>query len=164
MAQKTRSEWVQSLNTTNIEAIDYAKSFYDTIFDLSHKHSIGRIFQDFLEMSVCGFHRTNFVYQLKAVDVENERHYFKVIKPYEHKDLLKLSELSGSWFGYCKEEPFNDFLGNFFTYFVSHGEHGQFFTPSQIVEFMVRSSFESAAKSNPEKRTAKGSRSCLRIG
>jgi len=125
---------------------DLAKKFVHELDFLSQKYGVRNIFQDFLQITVCMYHKINIQYACKAVDIENEKLYFSVLKKYSKHEINNFVNASRIFHEFEILNPYYDFLGNFYESFVSNGENGQFFTPEPIVELITKiisdSSFE----------------------
>lgn len=105
------------------------KSFNEIMNGLSQRHGAGTVFSDLLTMIICGF----------AMKKQEEL-YFKTIKPYEKKELMKFSEAFAALVIEMTDDGSGmvDVLGEYFQEHLSFGRNGQFFTPMHICDMMAR--------------------------
>jgi type I restriction-modification system DNA methylase subunit len=129
MAKTTK----QKGNTT----APYKNKFAESLFKIGHRFSLGKVFDDFLTMSIAACTQNP---ETKLSYYEDE--YLATIAPYKDSELrhefptafanliMEMEERTGSSLG-------NDVMGDFFEQNISSGRNGQFFTPYPICQFMA---------------------------
>ena len=89
----------------------------------------GKIFNDFLELTVSSF-------------TKNEEVYESIKSRYSDKDINVFSSLLADLIQIEEEKNVNgvvsDYLGNFYMEHITFWEHGQYFTPQHISDFMAQ--------------------------
>lgn len=113
------------------------KDFVKTMEALTRRHDHGKVFNDFLTVSICSYHKTNIQTQLRKKDQENEALYMGTIKKYEKEELSSFAKLLGLFNLAANDDPYSDILGQYFTEHVTMGANGQFFTPTSVCEMMA---------------------------
>ena len=121
---------------TSTQQKDYYKDFANNMDILSRRYERNRIFDDFLAMSICVYHRTNIQSRLQEKDEANEKHYLEIIKPYDKNSIDVFPKLLGILQMKIYDDPYSDLLGEYFTEFITRGQNGQYFTPEHICELM----------------------------
>jgi type I restriction-modification system DNA methylase subunit len=94
------------------------------------------VFNDFVTMGICSFHRQNIETKLKVPNPENEKLYLDTIKGYSKDELNEFAKLLGLVQLQVSENPYSDILGEFYTEWITHGENGQYFTPEPVSDLM----------------------------
>ncbi len=103
---------------------------------LARRHDAGQIFNDFLTIGICEFHRTNIQSRLQQKDDANEKLYLNTIKPYNRKELNTFAKIMGTLMNTVYQEPYSDTLGEYYTMEITKGQNGQFFTPNALTKLM----------------------------
>jgi len=111
--------------------------FSETIHKIGHRFSLGKVFDDFLTMTMCAV-TPNL--QTKKSHYEDE--YLSTINYYKDSELRHEFPKALAYLILEMEERVddslgNDVLGDFFEQNISNGRNGQFFTPNPICEFMA---------------------------
>lgn len=114
------------------------KEFIKTAEWLGRKHSLSKVFNDFLSIAICTFHETNLMTQLQHKDEANEALYFETIAGYDKKELSDFAKMLGLLQLNTYQAPYSDLLGQFFTEHITQGHNGQFFTPTAVCQAMVK--------------------------
>lgn len=117
---------------------DACKEFQDTMNILGRRYELSRVFDDFLSLAICSFHRTNIQSKLIEKDATNEELYHSIINKYDRKAIDLFPKLLGALQLSVYHEPYSDLLGDYFTEYITRGQNGQFFTPQPICELMSR--------------------------
>lgn len=104
---------------------------FETIMDgLARRHSIHKVFSDFLTLCICAF---------SFGKMEDE--YFKTIRKYEKPYAYSFSEALAALLIEMTGPDGNglvDVLGKYFEENLSHGRNGQFFTPQPVCDMLAR--------------------------
>lgn len=102
------------------------------LFDkgISHGYSPTDVFDDFLNLtiiSIININKNNDEFE------ENEKTFQRIIKKYDW-DMGMFSKILACFVKKMEEtkDSFKDWIWEYFMQVVSHGEHGQFFTPDHI--------------------------------
>jgi type I restriction-modification system DNA methylase subunit len=106
-------------------------------FDHFQHLSRHKVFDDFLTLCLCTFHRTNLMTGMLAKDEENEKLYSETIKGYSQKDLEVFTKILASFMEYIWHNPYTDPLGEYYEEYFADERLGQFFTPMEICKLMV---------------------------
>lgn len=109
---------------------------------VGRRHDLSRVFNDFLTMGICSFHRTNIQSRFQIKDEDNEALYLQTSKSYDKDELLKFSEALGILQMNVLDDPYSDILGEFFMCNITRGQNGQYFTPMPLCEMMAQMQFE----------------------
>lgn len=117
---------------------DYFNQFSKILHGVSRKHGLSKVFNDLLQMGICSFHQTNIQSRLTQKDQENEWLYFETIKSYSKDELNEFGKALGLLQLNVLNNPYSDIPGDFFTWYITKGQNGQFFTPDPICQFMAR--------------------------
>ena len=117
---------------------DAYKEFQNTMNTLGRRYELSRVFDDFLSLAICSFHRTNIQSKLMHKDPTNEEFYHSIINKYDQKAIELFPKLLGALQLSVYNEPYSDLLGDYFTEHITRGQNGQFFTPQPICELMSR--------------------------
>ena len=117
--------------------MSYEKDFANYMDQLGRHHDHAQVFQDFLTMAVCTFHRTNILSGFQEKDEDNEVLYEDVTTRYPKDELDIFSRLLGIIMLYIHEHPYSDLPGKYFMENISRGKNGQFFTPLHVCELMT---------------------------
>jgi hypothetical protein len=104
---------------------------------LGRRHELATVFNDFLTLSICAYHRTNIRSNLQEKDEANEELYMRIIAKYEKEDIDTFPKILGLLHLQVQDDPYSDPLGEYFMQHISHGNNGQFFTPECICEMMA---------------------------
>lgn len=105
---------------------------------MTGRHTLSKIFNDFLTMAVCAYHPVNLESNLQKKDLENELLYMDTIKPYNREEIHTFPKvLTDLQLEICKN-PFSDPLGDYFQEHISSGRQGQFFTPDPVCTLMTK--------------------------
>ena len=116
---------------------DCCKELTNILLEISQRHSVWDVFQDWLAMSAIAISN--------QVDLEQwnrrEEVYLQLIKKYAKDERQKLAEALGilatSLYQECEKNGPTDILGQVFHALELHNKYkGQFFTPPHICEFM----------------------------
>lgn len=121
------------------------KDFVKTIEHLTRRHDRGKVFNDFLTVTICGYHQTNIKTRLQEKDEANEALYMETTSRYNKEEINIFPKLAGIFMQSAYIEPYSDILGEYFTEYVTKGQNGQFFTPSSVCEMMARMQGEPGA-------------------
>ena len=114
-----------------------SNSFAETIHKIGHRFSLGKVFDDFLTMSLCSVTQNPLT---KKSHYEDD--YLETIATYKDSELRHEFPKAFASLILEMEERLqdtgrgNDVLGDFFEQNISNGRNGQFFTPPTICEFM----------------------------
>jgi len=111
------------------------KRFEKTLLNLSRHQSLSRIFDDFLQMSVCAFSHGRM-----------EQEYMEIVKRYKKEELNLFAQALGELLldaedVSCEAGTWGDVLGDYYMDNVSRSQAsnlGQFFTPTHICSLMAR--------------------------
>lgn len=117
---------------------DYFNELSKTLHQLDYRYDLSKVFNDFLTMGICAFHRTNIQSRLQEKDEANEDLYFQAINPYKKEDLYILGEALGILQLNILDDPYSDILGEFFMQHITKGQNGQYFTPEPICDMMAK--------------------------
>ena len=98
----------------------------------AHGYSFGDIYRDWLELMTTALCR-------------DEESYMAVMKRYDRANQRDVGKRAADQFaeaygklGVAWRNDNSDHLGAMFEQYVSHGEHGQFFTPEHLCEMMAQ--------------------------
>ena len=116
----------------------YYKPFVATMERLAGRHSLERVFADFLTLATCAYHPQTLVSPGLNPDAENEAEYLAVAGRYKREELDKMAELLGLLMFQANAKPYSDLLGEYFTEHVTRGRNGQYFTPDSICLLIAR--------------------------
>ncbi|MEM6721120.1 MAG: N-6 DNA methylase [Bacteroidota bacterium] len=133
------------------------KEFQDTMNMLGRRYDLARVFDDFLSLVICSFHRTNIQSKLKQKDVDNEELYLIIIKKYDRKAIDLFPKLLGALELSVYNKHYSDLLGDYFTQYITRGQNGQFFTPEPICELMAQLNMSDITKDKRVYDPASGS-------
>ena len=124
---------------------NYFNELSKLLYSLGRKHGLSRAFNDLLTVSICSYHPVNIENMRSGIafedfkkDTTNEELYFKTIEPYSKEELNQLAKTIGNLQLHNAKQPYNDFLGDFFTADITKGHNGQFFTPDSICTLMAQ--------------------------
>ncbi len=117
---------------------NHYKDFTDNMETLSRRYERNRIFDDFLTLAICAYHRVNIQTQLQEKDEENETLYLETIKNYDKESINKFPKLLGILQMKIFDDPYSDLLGQYFTEHITRGQNGQFFTPEPVCDLMAQ--------------------------
>jgi type I restriction enzyme M protein len=112
--------------------------FAETIHKIGYRFSLGKVFDDFLTMTMCAV--TPNLHTKKSY---YEDEYLDTINNYKDSELRHEFPKALAYLIFEMEERLldvgrgNDVLGDFFEQNISNGRNGQFFTPPNICEFMA---------------------------
>ncbi|PTX58579.1 N-6 DNA methylase [Kordia periserrulae] len=109
---------------------------------LGRKHNLSTVFNDFLTLGICSYHRTNIQTRLQEVDTANEKLYLQTLKKYDKNEISIFPKILGELQLQVYKHPYSDILGEYFTEHITRGENGQFFTPTPICELLAKLSVE----------------------
>ena len=126
--------------------LNHLKEFTDTLEHLARRYEPTQVFDDFLTMAICAYHRTNIQSKLSEKDEENEALYHQTIAKYDKETINAFPKLLGILQVQVYEEPYSDLLGEYFTQHITKGQNGQYFTPEPICDLMTK-------LNSPEKQT-----------
>lgn len=114
------------------------KSFAQCMQLLARRKSVGNVFSDFLEMSVCAL-------TLGAM----EERYLEIVRGYDKPEAYLMAEAFAALVNEMDDRGngLKDVFGDFFMEHISHGHNGQFFTPEGICGLMARIGMELGAGS-----------------
>jgi hypothetical protein len=118
--------------------LKYYKPFVSKMESLARRHSVERVFSDFLVLATCAYHPKTLATPGIDPDPDNEAEYLGVSKGYTRDELNGMAELMALLRLQAAEQPFSDLLGEFFCEHVTRGRNGQFFTPENICKLMAR--------------------------
>jgi len=116
---------------------NHYKDFSSNMRLLARQYEPGRVFEDFLTMAICAFHRVNIQTQLQEKDEENENLYMQVVNRYDKDSINIFPKLLAILKLKILDDPYSDLLGQYFTEHITRGQNGQFFTPEHICELMI---------------------------
>lgn len=105
---------------------------------LSRKHTLSKIFNDFLTLSVCAYHPINIESKLQQKDLENELLYMDTIKPYNKEEINTFPQILAEYQLHLRANPYTDPLGEYFQEHISNGKQGQYFTPEPIATLLAK--------------------------
>jgi len=118
-------------------AVPYKNKFAESLFKISYRFSLSKVFDDFLTMAIAACTQNH---KTKLSWYEDE--YLETIAHYKDSELrhefpiafanliMEMEDRTGSSLG-------NDVLGDFFEQNISNGRNGQFFTPYPICQLMA---------------------------
>lgn len=96
-------------------------------------HSINKLFDDFLQLSVAAVMWDEETYQKVSKQYVKEGEMW--LRQLAFADLVSLMDDSAQEHDHKVSD---DILWEFYMEFVSHGEHGQYFTPQHVCDMMVQ--------------------------
>lgn len=114
------------------------KPFVATMESLARRHSLERVFADFLVLATCAYHPQTIRSPGINPDAANEAEYLAVSGGYKREELNKMGEAMSLLFLQARARPYSDLLGEYFTEHVTRGRNGQYFTPDPICMMMAR--------------------------
>lgn len=114
----------------------YFNEFAQHITTLGRVHDLSRVFNDFLTMGICSYHRDNIQSRLRDQNEENETLYLCAAESYTEDELGLFVECLAYLSLNVYYDPYSDTLGDFFTRHITQGQNGQFFTPDPVCELM----------------------------
>jgi type I restriction-modification system DNA methylase subunit len=105
------------------------KVFTETFNRIAQSKSDTEVFDDFLDISICALSGQQY-----------EEEYLAIIKKYGKEQVNLHCELFAHMVAIMDADGqgFTDCLGEFFQSHITHGRHGQFFTPSHVTDFMAQ--------------------------
>lgn len=114
---------------------DHRKEFIRIFRQLTYTHHGWDVWRDFVIMTSCAFSN--------AVDKryfdDREKMYMRAIKKYNKQDQKLFPDLLANMVLALEKNPEQDFLGSIFMELnLGSSEHGQFFTPYHICDFMAK--------------------------
>lgn len=121
-----------------MEGLIHYKEFVKIIEKLGRRHSVERVFSDFLILATCAYHPQTIATRGQRPDADNEAEYMQVAKAYTRDELNDIAKLMSLVMLQAAERPYSDLLGEFFTEHVTRGRNGQFFTPDSICVMMAK--------------------------
>lgn len=104
---------------------------------LGRRHELANVFNDFLTLAICSYHRTNLQSRLTEKDPANEEIYLHISRKYDRTELKAFAEALGHLMLNANDNPYSDILGEYFMQHISRGQNGQFFTPDPVCEMMT---------------------------
>ncbi|MCC2546414.1 N-6 DNA methylase [Hymenobacter sp. BT175] len=116
---------------------NYYSKFVKLLEQLGRRHSIERVFGDFLILATGSYHPTNLASRGRVTDEANEAEYLAISKAYTREELNGMAELMALVMLDANERPYSDMLGEYFTEHITRGHNGQFFTPDSICKLMT---------------------------
>lgn len=104
------------------------ESFESMMIAISRRNSLGAVFTDFLEMTICAFSRG-----------AKEERYLEIISKYKKEEIHQFPNILGQLVIEMDNngEGLKDVLGEYFTEHITRGHNGQFFTPDSITDLMA---------------------------
>ncbi len=105
---------------------DGAKTLHELFATLTPKYSFSPLFSDFLTMTMCS---------LAGGTMEKE--YLETVKRYGKEEIEIFAKIIGKLILSMEKER-KDILGDYFTGAITRGEHGQFYTPENVCDFMTK--------------------------
>lgn len=104
------------------------ENFSKVIANVSQRYSRSVVFSDFLEITIC-----------TLSSGEEEDRYFEIIERYKPEEIRKLKDAFASLIYEMDNGGFGlkDVLGEYFTFEITRGENGQYFTPESICDLMA---------------------------
>lgn len=105
---------------------------------LSRRHTLSAVFNDFLTLSMCAYHTTNLKSRLKDKDPENETLYFSILDKYEKEEINTFPKMLAELHLHLDKHPYTDPLGDYYMLHISNGKNGQYFTPEPICTLMAK--------------------------
>lgn len=117
---------------------DHEKQMAKYLLDLSRRHGVAPVFNDFLSMTICSYHAVNIQSRLTEQDAENEKRYLDIVKKYNAKELELFAKALAEAQLNVYENPYSDVFGDFFMDHLSNDRQGQFFTPSTLSDLLTR--------------------------
>lgn len=105
---------------------------------LTQRYDLTQIFNDFLSLSLCTYHRTNIRSRLQDQDAHNEAIYLQTAKPYQKDELFTFAQSLAEAQLCIYEEPYSDPFGEFYMRYIAQGHNGQFFTPEPVCQIMSK--------------------------
>lgn len=105
---------------------------------LGRRRNLSEVFNDFLTLAICSYHRTNIQSRLRDKDEQNEELYFKTIKRYDKAELEIFPKILGQLQMQVYHNPYSDILGEYFTLNITNGHNGQYFTPEPVCKLMTK--------------------------
>ena len=124
----------------------YYKQFEKLFEGFNYRRDLPRVFDDFLTMVQCSYHRTNIASRLHDKDAANEKRYLDTIKPYSKEELDVFAHALAILKMSADKDPYDDILGRFFTERITNGRGGQYFTPQGVAGLLSAISVD---KDNP---------------
>lgn len=103
-----------------------AKALHRQLQKLTPKYTGFQLFSDFLILSRCALAGGTM-----------EREYLETMRKYGKHEALVFPRAFGELV-IAMERERKDVLGDYYTGAITHGEHGQFYTPENICEMMAR--------------------------
>ena len=117
---------------------NHLKDFTDTLEFIARRYNRHQLFNDFLTLAICAYHRTNIQSRLQQKDEVNEELYLKTINKYDKETINTFPKLLSILQMNIYDNPYSDLLGEYFTLCITQGENGQYFTPEPICELMTK--------------------------
>lgn len=115
---------------------DHFNEISKLLNSLGRKHNLSTVFNDFLTLGICSYHRTNIQTKLQQVDTANETLYLNTIKKYDKEEIVIFPKILGELHLQVYDHPYSDILGEYFTEHITRGENGQYFTPEPICQLL----------------------------
>ena len=101
--------------------------------------SVKDVFNDFLIVTVYSFANNNELWSKDWFTKEREKDFDRIMNKYKSHWLDKLfASMLIDLMKIMGEEAYSDYLWEFYTYFVTGWENGQYFTPTHICKFMAQ--------------------------
>ncbi len=121
-----------ALETIMASARDYSKEFFSTINKLAGKHSVHKLFSDFVSLSARAISNQLFLYNQKLED-----EYLDIAKKYSGEELKGVSKLLAITYEALAECP-SDFLGHcYMSLGLGSKNMDQYFTPYPVAQMMA---------------------------
>ena len=103
---------------------------------LGRRNNLSTVFNDFLTLAICSYHKTNIQTRLQVTDPDNESLYLDTIKKYSKDEISIFPKILGELQLQVYDDPYSDILGEYFTENITKGHNGQYFTPDAVCELM----------------------------
>lgn len=107
------------------------------LIGLGRRYDLSVVFNDFLTIAICSFHRTNIQSGLSEKDPANEELYFATIDKYKKEELNDFAKAMAEAQMHIYKNPYSDVFGDFYMDQISHGLNGEYFTPEPMCEMMA---------------------------
>lgn len=104
---------------------------------LGRRHDLSSIFNDFVTMSICSYHRTNIHSRLREKDPVNEQLYFDTIDKYDDTEVKTFPQALAEAQMHIYERPYSDPFGDYYMEHISNGRNGEYFTPEPVCEMVA---------------------------
>lgn len=116
---------------------DHFNQMATFLIGLGRRQPLSTVFNDFVTMGICTYHKTNIQTRLAIKDEQNEKLYMETIKKYEREELNTFAQALGELQMHIYDNPYSDPLGEFYMQNVSNGLNGEFFTPESLCEVLT---------------------------